>query len=136
MGILAAAIDIISDWLGDLKEGFCKPTFYLNRGFCCWGISGHLSISPYPPHPPYLHISISIMSSPATSLINLLLSLSPSLLSPFPHYTDPFSSFQFLRIARAGADGRTRILSGLEYLGRCLSCEFCSGGIYCFLLGF
>lgn len=40
MGILAAAIDIISDWLGDLKEGFCKPTFYLNRGFCCWGISG------------------------------------------------------------------------------------------------
>jgi chloride channel 3/4/5 len=40
VGILAAAIDIISDWLGDLKEGFCKPTFYLNRGFCCWGISG------------------------------------------------------------------------------------------------
>ena len=40
MGILAAAIDIVSDWLGDLKEGFCKPTFYLNRGFCCWGISG------------------------------------------------------------------------------------------------
>ena len=40
VGILAAAIDIVSDWLGDLKEGFCKPTFYLNRGFCCWGISG------------------------------------------------------------------------------------------------
>lgn len=40
MGISAAAIDIVSDWLGDLKEGFCKPTFYLNRGFCCWGISG------------------------------------------------------------------------------------------------
>jgi chloride channel 3/4/5 len=42
VGILAAAIDIVSDWLGDLKEGFCKPTFYLNRGFCCWGISGSL----------------------------------------------------------------------------------------------
>lgn len=40
MGILAAAIDIVTDWLGDLKEGFCRPTFYLNRGFCCWGISG------------------------------------------------------------------------------------------------
>src|SRR5271167_856740 len=40
VGILAAAIDIVTDWLGDLKEGFCRPTFYLNRGFCCWGISG------------------------------------------------------------------------------------------------
>jgi chloride channel 3/4/5 len=40
VGILAAAIDIVSDWLGDLKEGFCNSTFYLNRGFCCWGISG------------------------------------------------------------------------------------------------
>jgi H+/Cl- antiporter ClcA len=40
VGILAAMIDIVSDWLGDLKEGFCKPTFYLNKGFCCWGISG------------------------------------------------------------------------------------------------
>jgi chloride channel 3/4/5 len=39
VGILAASIDIVADWLGDLKEGFCKPTFYLNRGFCCWGIS-------------------------------------------------------------------------------------------------
>jgi len=40
VGISAAAIDIVSDWLGDLKDGFCQGTFYLNRGFCCWGISG------------------------------------------------------------------------------------------------
>jgi chloride channel 3/4/5 len=46
VGILAAAIDIVTDWLGDLKEGFCRPTFYLNRGFCCWGISG--TTSPVP----------------------------------------------------------------------------------------
>ena len=45
VGILAAAIDIVTDWLGDLKEGFCRPTFYLNRGFCCWGISGMLFAS-------------------------------------------------------------------------------------------
>ena len=41
-GVLAAAIDIASDWLGDLKTGYCKSgagggSFYLNRGFCCWG---------------------------------------------------------------------------------------------------
>ena len=41
-GVLAAAIDVASDWLGDLKTGFCRSgagggSFYLNRGFCCWG---------------------------------------------------------------------------------------------------
>ncbi|KAL9104322.1 MAG: hypothetical protein Q9163_000713 [Psora crenata] len=41
-GVLAASIDIASDWLGDLKMGYCRGgaeggSFYLNRGFCCWG---------------------------------------------------------------------------------------------------
>ena len=41
-GILAASISVASDWLGDLKTGYCKSgagggSFYLNRGFCCWG---------------------------------------------------------------------------------------------------
>ena len=41
-GLLAAFIDIASDWLGDLKTGFCTTgegggKFYLNKIFCCWG---------------------------------------------------------------------------------------------------
>ena len=41
-GILAAGIDVASDWLADLKTGYCRTgegggRFYLNRGFCCWG---------------------------------------------------------------------------------------------------
>ncbi|KAG8531460.1 uncharacterized protein KY384_003089 [Bacidia gigantensis] len=41
-GILAAGINVASDWLGDLKTGYCQKgegggSFYLNRGFCCWG---------------------------------------------------------------------------------------------------
>lgn len=41
-GVLAAGIDVASDWLADLKTGFCRSgmeggRFYLNRGFCCWG---------------------------------------------------------------------------------------------------
>jgi chloride channel 3/4/5 len=39
-GILAAIIDITSDWLSDLKEGYCETAFYLNRRFCCWGYDG------------------------------------------------------------------------------------------------
>ncbi|KAJ5112650.1 hypothetical protein N7532_000695 [Penicillium argentinense] len=43
VGIIAAAIDIATDWLGDLKTGYCKNgqgggRFYLNRSFCCWGL--------------------------------------------------------------------------------------------------
>lgn len=42
VGALAAAIDITTNWLGDLKTGFCQSgpdggAFYLNRDFCCYG---------------------------------------------------------------------------------------------------
>ncbi|KAF2497913.1 hypothetical protein BU16DRAFT_548896 [Lophium mytilinum] len=41
-GAIAAFIDVASDWLGDLKTGYCSNVngdgkFYLNKGFCCWG---------------------------------------------------------------------------------------------------
>jgi chloride channel 3/4/5 len=44
-GLVAAVIDVISDWLGDLKQGVCRGTsgngkFYLNKTFCCWGLDG------------------------------------------------------------------------------------------------
>lgn len=42
-GVLAAGIDVASDWLADLKTGYCQNgegggRFYLNKGFCCWGL--------------------------------------------------------------------------------------------------
>ena len=41
-GLVAAFIDVASDWLADLKGGVCGNVqhggkFYLNQGFCCWG---------------------------------------------------------------------------------------------------
>lgn len=41
-GMLAAGIDVASDWLGDIKTGYCRTgagggQFYLNKAFCCWG---------------------------------------------------------------------------------------------------
>lgn len=46
-GLLAASIDVASDWLGDLKTGYCRNgpgggRFYLNKNFCCWGHQGIL----------------------------------------------------------------------------------------------
>ncbi|KAI1316774.1 hypothetical protein EDD11_009512 [Mortierella claussenii] len=37
-GILAGGSDIATQWLGDIKEGYCDTAFYLNRNFCCWGL--------------------------------------------------------------------------------------------------
>lgn len=39
-GIVAGGSDIASQWLGDIKEGYCDTAFYLNRNFCCWGLDG------------------------------------------------------------------------------------------------
>ncbi|ANB13084.1 Gef1p [Sugiyamaella lignohabitans] len=37
VGVLAAGIDIVSQWLGSLKFGRCETAFYLSESFCCWG---------------------------------------------------------------------------------------------------
>lgn len=49
VGNIAAAIDVASDWLGDLKTGYCSNVaaggkFYLNKSFCCWGLDGMILI--------------------------------------------------------------------------------------------
>ena len=53
VGVLAACIDIASNWLGDIKTGFCKTgdeggRFYLNKNFCCWGYDGKYLQLSYP----------------------------------------------------------------------------------------
>lgn len=35
-GFLAAMIVVTSEWLGDIKDGYCEAGYYLNRKFCCW----------------------------------------------------------------------------------------------------
>ncbi|KAF9355441.1 hypothetical protein BGX26_006516 [Mortierella sp. AD094] len=37
-GVVAGGSDIASQWLGDIKEGYCDTAFYLNKNFCCWGL--------------------------------------------------------------------------------------------------
>lgn len=42
VGAIAAAINVTTDWLGDLKLGYCSSGpegghFYLNKAFCCYG---------------------------------------------------------------------------------------------------
>ncbi|KUI69116.1 hypothetical protein VM1G_03991 [Cytospora mali] len=37
IGLNAAFLNIITEWLSDTKMGYCTTAFYLNEKFCCWG---------------------------------------------------------------------------------------------------
>lgn len=36
IGINAAAISIVTEWLSDIKMGYCTDGWWLNQQFCCW----------------------------------------------------------------------------------------------------
>ncbi|GMG21255.1 unnamed protein product [Ambrosiozyma monospora] len=37
IGTIAGCLNIITEWLGDFKTGYCSTNFYLNKDFCCFG---------------------------------------------------------------------------------------------------
>lgn len=37
IGLNAAVLNIVTEWLSDIKLGHCETAFYLNENFCCWG---------------------------------------------------------------------------------------------------
>lgn len=43
LGCIAGSINIITEWLADIKSGRCTVGFYLNREFCCAGQEEHCS---------------------------------------------------------------------------------------------
>ena len=36
IGVNAAWINVITEWLSDFKLGYCSEGWYLNQQFCCW----------------------------------------------------------------------------------------------------
>ncbi|KAK2736734.1 glycerol ethanol, ferric requiring protein [Myotisia sp. PD_48] len=49
IGLNAGFLNIVTEWLADVKLGYCTSAFYLNEAFCCWGAEGVLvdSFAPY-----------------------------------------------------------------------------------------
>lgn len=37
IGLNAAFLNIVTEWLSDVKLGHCTTAFYLNENFCCYG---------------------------------------------------------------------------------------------------
>ncbi|KAI9665429.1 MAG: hypothetical protein M1829_005708 [Trizodia sp. TS-e1964] len=66
-GVLAAGIDVASDWLADLKNGYCRSNnggrFYLNKGFCCWGYDEWSQCQDWTPWSTALHILFAACAS-------------------------------------------------------------------------
>ncbi|CZR66812.1 related to chloride channel protein 3 [Phialocephala subalpina] len=63
-GIAAAGIDVASDWLGDIKTGYCVAGedgghFYLNKYFCCYGFDGFSQCRDWIPWSQALHVTSS-----------------------------------------------------------------------------
>ncbi|KAI5292939.1 glycerol ethanol, ferric requiring protein, partial [Ascosphaera acerosa] len=40
IGLISAILNIITEWLSDIKLGHCRTAWYLNESFCCWGEEG------------------------------------------------------------------------------------------------
>lgn len=64
VGLIAAGIDIVSDWLGDIKTGYCSSgvdggRFYLNKDFCCMGYSEWSQCQDWVPWSKALHVTSS-----------------------------------------------------------------------------
>lgn len=38
IGLNAALISIVTEWLSDIKMGYCSDGWWLNQQFCCWEI--------------------------------------------------------------------------------------------------
>ena len=38
IGLNAGLISIVTEWLSDIKMGYCSDGWWLNQQFCCWEI--------------------------------------------------------------------------------------------------
>ena len=46
IGLNSALLNIITEWLSDVKLGYCTTGFYLNEQFCCWGTEAGMRYCP------------------------------------------------------------------------------------------
>lgn len=57
MGLNSALIAIVTDWLSDIKIGYCSNGWWLNQKYCCWEIEQ--DGRHYNHHVPWYHSSHS-----------------------------------------------------------------------------
>ncbi|ODV57881.1 Gef1p ASCRUDRAFT_27686, partial [Ascoidea rubescens DSM 1968] len=90
IGIIAASLNLITNFLNDLKFGYCSNHFYLNKSFCCWGES-EISCSNWVSYSNPEHYSV--LNAISSFLIYLVFSLLFGLIaSILVKYIAPFAA--------------------------------------------
>lgn len=73
IGLTAAFLSIITEWTSDLKNGYCKPAFYLNEDFCCSGYDGKcpewVSWTSFGPLNYIMYIVISVLFASSAAIL-------------------------------------------------------------------
>lgn len=71
IGVNAAVISIVTAWLSDIKMGYCRDAWWLNRHFCCWevdsedgGCSSWRSWGYYTPEKWLIYVLCAVCFSP------------------------------------------------------------------------
>lgn len=72
IGVMAALLSIVTEWTSDLKNGYCRPAFYLNQDFCCSGYNGDcpewVSWSSFAPFNYFAYILISVLFASSAAI--------------------------------------------------------------------
>lgn len=64
IGVNAAFLNIVTEWLSDIKLGYCSTGFYLNESFCCWEAeSGCDEWHPWSYYWPFNHIIYTLFAT-------------------------------------------------------------------------
>ncbi|CCH40661.1 Chloride channel protein [Wickerhamomyces ciferrii] len=76
IGFVAASLNIVTEYLSNIRTGYCSSHFYLNKSFCCWGeleeskCSNWVEYSQFAPLNYTMFILISlVLSFTASSLV-------------------------------------------------------------------
>ncbi|BFZ58901.1 glycerol ethanol, ferric requiring protein [Savitreella phatthalungensis] len=75
IGLNAAVLSILTEFLGDVKHGYCRRSWYLNKAFCCWGEAEGAVCSDWTPWSHYFifnylfYIGFAALFSAAAALI-------------------------------------------------------------------
>lgn len=94
-GICAAGIDVASDWLGDIKSGYCAVgddggRFYLNKYFCCYGYDGLSQCRDWVPW----SLALNVTSVGGKWFVEYFFFIALSV-SDFPGLEAPLTAFRF-----------------------------------------
>ncbi|KAH9485066.1 putative chloride channel protein [Psilocybe cubensis] len=80
IGLNAAIVSIVSEWLSDIKMGYCSDGWWLNQQFCCWEIEGE-EVDGCPSWHTWSHVTLArwLIFVLFATLINNLINVAPQM---------------------------------------------------------